>query len=158
MNKFKTVADAMRKGIRGRKQVKNKFLIWKNREKCTIGECCALGALAIGLVEDQCDLLPVFDSGGSPSDLGQFIARKTEFYLQEMYVENPVTHEVENLYDTVIDLNDNRDWSIGEIANWIETEPEEQQDPDYDDDDGDWYDDSDEYTDDDEDEAEDFSP
>jgi hypothetical protein len=145
---YKKLANAMRRGIRGRRQVKSKFVTWASYDECTISECCALGALTIGLVEDKCDLQPVYGKAGDLRgvDIDDWIYARAQSSVAT-YVENPVTKDVNRMSDVIINLNDSQSWTVGEIAKWIETEPDEQPEPDDDEDDDeddDYYDDEDE--------------
>jgi hypothetical protein len=101
------ISEAMKKGIRASKPVKGMYVTQIGGELCA----CAAGAAAIGLVGEVKAQFEPYD-----------IIRDYWPVTLMKAVKHPLRPEGWrwSLIDVITDLNDNRDWSRKEIADWLE--------------------------------------
>ncbi len=112
------LSDLMLEGIKGHEQLTNgDFVSWEDEQLCKSDGCCALGAAGLGAHIDPCELVA----------LGDNLDDWTYFFLDDLGIdlEEKATHPVEkwitSLESVITSLNDNYEWSVEQIAEWLKT-------------------------------------
>lgn len=113
-------SELMREGIKDKQQIRKTYIQrdWEQTDR-PINGCCALGAILVGLINAH--EVPDYDEGIMPSIEKLLEVRFHELYTQRVNSAGHFSFE-NDIYirDAIVILNDDEDWSIERIADWLQ--------------------------------------